>query len=658
MPPASLRAAARLLFAFTFVRAAVAVEPDFEPLRYNHPGLVVDLGVGLWSWPLPMDFDGDGDLDMVVNCPDAPHNGVWFFQNPGGQGAMPVFKPGVRISKALQNVSPSYVDGAVRVLAPAKEFPGFRKTGLEEAVALPAPANPHPNKVRANQWKYVDFDGDGKLDLTVGSEDWTEYGWDDAYDATGRWTRPPLHGYVYWLRNTGTSEAPVYAPAQKIMAGTGPVDTFGMPSQNFIDFDGDGDLDLVCGEFLDSFTYFANIGTRTEPIYAPGHRLVGADGNRLHMDLEMIVATGLDWDGDGDSDLIVGDEDGRVAFIENTGVLVQGMPQFRQPRYFQQQAEYLKFGALVSPVGFDWDGDGLEDLVCGNSAGYVGWFKNLGGSPPKWAAPRRLEADGQTLRIMAGVNGSIQGPAEAKWGYTTLSVADWNADGLPDLVVNSIWGKPVWYRNVGTRTEPRLAGAQAIEVEWPGAAPKPAWVWWEPYGKELVTQWRTTPVVHDFNGDSLNDLAMLDPEGYLVLFQRECKGDALRLLPGKRVFTGVEGSTYDSGGKLLDKLNAPLRLNAGAAGKSGRRKWCVVDWNGDGLLDLLTNGLNATLLQGVPAAAGEWAFKHSGPVAARKLAGHDTSPTPVHWRGGKAPDLVVGAEDGRLYYLANPHAKK
>lgn len=35
------------------------------------------------------------------------------------------------------------------------------------------------------------------------------------------------------------------------------------------------------------------------------------------MDLQMIVPIAFDWDNDGDLDLIVGDEDGRVAFIEN-----------------------------------------------------------------------------------------------------------------------------------------------------------------------------------------------------------------------------------------------------------------------------------------------------------------------------------------------------
>ncbi len=49
---------------------------DLQRLQYNHRGLVVDLGVGLWAWPLPMDFDDDGDVDLVVSCPDKPYNGT------------------------------------------------------------------------------------------------------------------------------------------------------------------------------------------------------------------------------------------------------------------------------------------------------------------------------------------------------------------------------------------------------------------------------------------------------------------------------------------------------------------------------------------------------------------------------------------------------
>ncbi len=60
-----------------------------------------------------MDFDGDGDLDLCVNCPDKPYNGVYFFENSGGSTAsnpMPVFRPGKKISRGLQNVQVSYAE--------------------------------------------------------------------------------------------------------------------------------------------------------------------------------------------------------------------------------------------------------------------------------------------------------------------------------------------------------------------------------------------------------------------------------------------------------------------------------------------------------------------------------------------------------------------
>ncbi|MEO6236531.1 MAG: VCBS repeat-containing protein [Vicinamibacterales bacterium] len=148
----------------------------------------------------------------------------------------------------------------------------------------------------------------------------------------------------------------------------------------------------------------------------------------------------------------------------------------------------MKFGALATPYAFDWDGDGDEDLISGNSAGYIGFIENLGGNPIGWAAPRYLAAGGKIIREQAGPNGSVQGPPEAKWGYSILSVGDWDGDGLPDIITNGIWGKIVWYENVGTRKAPKLAAGQPVEVAPGTTAPKPAWNWWNPQGRELVTQ--------------------------------------------------------------------------------------------------------------------------------------------------------------------------
>ena len=637
---------------------------SLERLKYNNPGLVVDLGVGLWAWPLPMDFDGDGDLDLVVNCPDKPYNGVYFFENATGdttENKLPIFKPARRISKGLQNVQVSFVDGKPRVLSPGNEYPDFLKTGLDSPQKLPLPVNVHPNRVRGNFWRYVDYDGDGALDVIVGADDWTDYGWDNAYDAQGNWTNGPLRGFVYLARNCSTTAKPNYEKPVKILAGESPVEVFGWPSPNFADFDGDGDLDLLCGEFLDGFTYFENIGTRNSPKYAAGRRLNSRDGKPLVMDLEMITPIAIDWDKDGDMDLVVGDEDGRVALVEHTGTLsANRSPVFLAPRYFQQEADDVKCGALATPVGFDWDGDGDDDIVSGNTAGYILFYENLSRrsvEKPRWAAPKYLEADGKIIRIQAGTNGSIQGPCEAKWGYTTLSIADWDGDKLPDIIANSILGKAHWYRNIGSRTQPKLAAAKPINVEWSSAQPHLSYGWLRPEGNALLTQWRTTPVAVDWNKDGLTDLVMLDQEGYLAFFQQRRRGSELTLLPPKRVFEGENFSVTDSRHNITNSARGLMRLNLGIAGKSGRRKLCVTDWDGDGKLDLLANSANANFLRQTGSRNGLLSFRDEGTLAAQNIEGHDVSPTTVDFNGDGVPDFLGGAEDGRFYYLRNPRTK-
>ena len=83
----------------------------------------------------------------------------------------------------------------------------------------------------------------------------------------------------------------------------------------------------------------------------------------------------------------------------------------------------------------------------------------------------------------------------------------------------------------------------------------------------------------------------------------------------------------------------------------------MVDWDGDGKLDVLVNGANARLLRQVGEADGRWAFRDMGDVDARNIEGHDTHPTPVDWNADGVPDLLIGAEDGHLYYLRNPRSR-
>jgi hypothetical protein len=121
------------------------------------------------------------------------------------------------------------------------------------------------------------------------------------------------------------------------------------------------------------------------------------------------------------------------------------------------------------------------------------------------------------------------------------------------------------------------------------------------------------------------------------------RGGKRVLLPPKRV--------------LCDEKGQPLRLNPRSAGGSGRRKLCAVDWDGDSKLDLLVNSKNATLLRQVDAHDGQWFFKDMGPLSETNIEGHDTSPTTADFNNDGVPDLVVGAEDGRFYYLRNPRTR-
>lgn len=617
-------------------------------ITYNNPDLKSsDLGVGLWAWPFAVDFDNDGDLDLLVNCPDKPFSGLWFFENTSGS-KNPVLKPPVKLAESQRNLQLSVENGEYVAMTPNVKYPGFFKTFYQKTDTLfskdfLAEIIKDP---RFNLWRYVDYENDGDLDIIIAIDDWTDYGWDNAFDKNGVWTNGPLHGTIYLIEQTKPGE---YAKPVHVLAGGKPIENFSISGANFEDFDGDGDLDIIIGEFVDRLSWIENTGTRTKPDYgAP--KFIKVNGKVLHLDLEMIVPTSADWDKDGDMDLIVGIEDGRVVFLENSGKKDKDGPVFKAPEYIQQEPEYLKFGALVTPFSTDWDNDGDEDLICGNTAGHIGFIENLGGgAAPKWAKPVYLEADGETILILAGENGSIQGPAEQKWGYTTLSVADWNGDGLKDIVYNSIWGKVEWFENIGTKNKPKLTKSKPIEAEWTGTNPKPAWNWWNPEGKNIATQWRTVPYAIDWNNDGLMDLIMLDHEGYLCFWERFKENGNLKLKPGQRIFTAEENSKFTN--QFINDNNGLLRLNTKEAGGSGRRKFCIVDWDRDGKPDILVNSVNVNFLRNKGTKNGLVVLEDLGTLSDKILAGHSTSPTLVDWDKNGIPELLIGAEDGHFYLL-------
>jgi len=86
-----------------------------------------------------------------------------------------------------------------------------------------------------------------------------------------------------------------------------------------------------------------------------------------------------DWDGDGDSDVLLGNEDGRPTWIENLG-----KGKLAQERFLIQLDPDIDVGCSSVPVVRDWDADGDLDLICGNSTGYIEYFENKSNSPTEY----------------------------------------------------------------------------------------------------------------------------------------------------------------------------------------------------------------------------------------------------------------------------------
>jgi hypothetical protein len=615
--------------------SAPAMAGTGDRITYGRAGVRGRLAVGLWAHPAPVDIDADGDMDLIVGCPDRPYNGIYLFRNIGSNQS-PLFDRAEWLGPGKKDLVTADFngDGAIDLVYSGGYFSDVARYRLTRPVKVELKSDYHVG--RDDLWYPVDWDGDGLIDVLTGVSDWRDYGWDDAFNEKGEWTRGPLHGYVYWFRNTGSNEHPRYAAPVKVEAGGKPIDQYGSPTPNPVDWLARGRLDLLASNFIDSVTLFRNTGTRSQPRLAAGE-LIGVDGKPLRMDLCMIQPRAVKWHRDGRPSLIVGEEDGTVSLVENVAPAGQE-PRLAPPRYFEQVDPFMKSGALSRPVAVDWNGDGKLDIISGNSAGYIQYFENTGTrEEPAFEDRGYLKAAGKTIRHIAGPNGSVQGPAEEKWGYTNPSVADWDLDGDLDILVNDIWGAVVWYENTGPAGNASLAAARTVEVEWPGRPPKPDWVWWEPKGKQLVTQWRSTPKVVDWDRDGLPDLVMLNHQGYLSLYRRARCGASLCLLPPERIFVEPNGRF--------------LNMAAGRAGRSGRRKIETADWDGDGDLDLISDSDEGPVWYENTGTQARPVMRLRGPIIRAKLAGHNPTPNAADWNGDGRLDLIVGGEDGFFYYF-------
>ncbi|MBA5248240.1 MAG: type I secretion C-terminal target domain-containing protein, partial [Gammaproteobacteria bacterium] len=264
----------------------------------------------------------------------------------------------------------------------------------------------------------ADIDGDGDLDLVIGEGD----------------------GNLNYYENTDTTVGHTNPTYTKQAGDSNPfkgIDVGDFSAPTLADIDGDGDLDLVIGAFDGILNYYENTGAagNTNPTYT---KQTGGSNPFKDIDVGYFSAPTLaDIDGDGDLDLVVGEEDGKLSYYKNTDTTVK----HTNPTYIKQTGGSNPFkdidvGDLSKLTLVDIDGDGDLDLVIGERYGTLHYYKNTD-TTAGHTSP--------TYTVQTGSNNPFEGVNVGVFAAPTL--ADIDGDGNLDLVIGVRSGALRYYYN-------------------------------------------------------------------------------------------------------------------------------------------------------------------------------------------------------------------
>jgi len=326
-----------------FENIGTEIDPEWEFVTDYYDSIKMEF----WSQPVFCDIDNDNDYDLFAI------NGIqkWFFINIG-TNTLPIFS---FIADTLSEIIGSTID-----------FGDFNNDGDYDIIS--GSVWYYENTGNQFNFSYIitdtiitinyvkgrsicDLDNDNDWDIVVGEDG----------------------GNIWYLRNDGTPEQYNFTVVTENLVQ----DVGWDAAPTLVDIDGDEDLDLFVGTGLGgtmpfgNIWYFENVGT--PEVYDFQYR------TKNYFDIDTGIGSVprlVDIDADGDLDLFVSSDNGKIAYWENTGDIDN--PNFTfQSEYYQQ----LACGLAASIEFVDWDGDNDLDLMAGFELmiyGQIVYYENIG----------------------------------------------------------------------------------------------------------------------------------------------------------------------------------------------------------------------------------------------------------------------------------------